>query len=89
MTIRDYIARRKRIFLILGMVCWLGFAASISFAGTSGGLSALNMLFFVGFGAAIIGVMLFLKCPRCGGPIGATNATIKMPNFLFTRRINI
>ena len=88
MTIRDHIARRKLKFLILAIASWLGFGASMPFAAESGGFPALSFLFFAGFGAAVLGIMLFLKCPRCRGPLGATNATIKMDNLLFTRRMN-
>jgi hypothetical protein len=76
------------MFLILAIVSWLGFGASMPLAAEPSGFPALSFLFFAGFGAAALGIMLFLKCPRCQGPLGATNATIKMDNFLFTRKMN-
>jgi hypothetical protein len=86
-TIRDYLARRKRLFIGLAVVSWLGAAGSM-FLAANGNVPWLFFVFFVGFAVAILGIMFFLRCPRCGGPIGATNATLVTDQMLFVRRIN-
>jgi len=86
-TIRDHLAKRKRFFIGLAVVSWLGAGGSM-FLAASGAFPWLFLVFFLGFGAAIIGIMFFLKCPRCGGPIGATNATLIASHMPLVRRIN-
>jgi len=76
------------MFIALAIVSWLGFGVSISLVDESVGFPALTFFFFACFGASVLGILLFLKCPRCRGPLGATNATLKMGDFLFTRRMN-
>ena len=74
MTIRDFLAARRRKLLILAFVAWLGFAFSGVLA-TENGMPWLTLLFFALFAAAVVLSMYWLKCPRCAGPIGMTNAS--------------
>ena len=74
------------MFIILAVISWLGAAASLFAAGQQ--FPWLFLVFFAGFGAAIIGIMYFLKCPRCHGPLGMTNASLSMSSVPFYRRMN-
>jgi hypothetical protein len=79
MTIRQYLKRRTRLFLAMAIGSWLLCALPIGLFGGSGQLQPgrgdipPTVAFFLGFpifAGAIIGMMFFVKCPRCSARLG-------------------
>jgi len=86
-TIRDILAARRRKLMILAFAGWLGFVFSGILA-TQHGTWWLPFPFFALFGSAVLLNMFWLKCPRCAGPLGMTNASLTGRVGLLYRRIN-
>jgi hypothetical protein len=85
--IRDTLAARRRKLMILAFAAWLGFAFSGVLAAQQG-ISWLPLPFFALFGVAVLLNIFWLKCPRCAGSLGMTNASLTGRVGLFSRRIN-
>ena len=70
-TIRDYLKRRTRRIMAVGIGGWLLCALAMSVLGQ--GATGPGPLFFVGFavfGGAIITLLFFVKCPKCKARFG-------------------
>lgn len=92
-TIREFLAARKRKFIILAIGSWLGVLASMFIGSETKGPQVLSLaasaVFFLGFAVAVLGILLFLRCPRCKGSVGSNNAPLLRDHFgLMGRRIN-
>jgi len=67
MTIRDYITKRARMFMVVGLASWLLFATSGMVAWLwPDSAPAITIIGFAGFAGAILGLIFFVRCPRCG-----------------------
>jgi hypothetical protein len=87
-TIRDFLAARRRKLMILAFVSWVGFALTgVVFAAQYQTLW-LTFLFFAMFGAAVMLHMFWLRCPRCAGPVGMTNLRFTGGTGVLTRRMD-
>jgi hypothetical protein len=87
MTIREFLAARRRNLMIVGFAAWLGFAGS-AFLGSRFEIPWLPFVFFALFGAVILLLFFWLKCPRCGGTLGAMNASFTKGGRFMPRCIN-
>jgi hypothetical protein len=87
-TIRKLITRRRRNFLILAFAAWLGFGGSMFVASTQGTPPWFTLIFFAAFGAAILGILFRLRCPRCKGSFGMINAPFNGKTTGINRRID-
>lgn len=67
MTIREHLAKKTRLFLGAALACW-AFTAGGAFLGTQD--TAVFLIGFVGFTAAILAMIFLVKCPRCGAKLG-------------------
>jgi hypothetical protein len=87
MTIREFLATRRRKLMVLGFAAWLGFAASGVIAAQHR-VTWLPFAFFVLFAAAVLGNLYWLKCPRCRGPLGITNLPLTERGAWFMRKMD-
>jgi hypothetical protein len=73
MTIRDYIKRRVRWAMAIGLCSWLVLAVlgPLGFHGSQ--LPAFAIIGVIVFIGAILSVQ-FIRCPRCSAPLGQTIA---------------
>jgi len=72
MTIREYLAARRRKLTGTAFAAWLGFAA-LAFYATQHRISWLTFVFFILFAATVLlANSYWLKCPRCRGPLRMT-----------------
>ena len=72
MTIRDLIKRRTRLVAATLFGGWLLFPISALFTDTIG-RGPPSPLFFVGFavfGASILAMLFWIRCPKCGTQFG-------------------
>src|SRR5690348_6962451 len=69
MTIRDYITKRVRLFMVIAVASWLLFGASVML-GKQQSFPALTLVGFAGFAGAILGTIFFVRCPRCHTMLG-------------------
>ena len=70
MTIREHLTKKIRLYSGVAVLFWLVYGASIVL-GHPADNPILTGVAFVGFGAAIVCVMFFVRCPRCSGKLGA------------------
>jgi hypothetical protein len=84
MTLRDYITRRARLVMATGIGSWLLFA--IGLALSNGQLSIVAIIGFAGFFGAIIGMLFFVKCPRCKFNLAQLAPHIASGRFFFAKR---
>jgi hypothetical protein len=78
MTIRDYIKRRVRWAMGIGISSWLLVALLGPLGFHSNVLPVFAIVGVVGFGGAILSIQ-FIRCPKCKAPLGQT---IAMPMAL-------
>jgi hypothetical protein len=69
MTIRGYIQKRTRRIMFIGIGSWL-LIATTAFLSEDKPNSILEIIGIVGFAGAILSIMFFVKCPRCGARLG-------------------
>lgn len=69
MKIRELIQTRTRRFIALAVGSWLVFASSSLF-GEGNQTFILELVGFLGFASAVIGIVFLVKCPRCGAKLG-------------------
>lgn len=74
MTIGEAINGKLRRAKIVGFLFWLAFAATM-FIPREGRVFFISMIPFAGFGGTILYIFFFIKCPRCGAPLGQAGAT--------------
>lgn len=88
MTIRTFLASRFRKLMLTGILAWLGCAAA-GFA-ASAGLVAEWFVFipFTGFFLVVLLMLLWVRCPRCGGPLGYIAGFLNAKNRFYQRRAN-
>jgi hypothetical protein len=90
-TIRQFLAARRRKFIIAVIACWLGgFMSMVAASETQrppSWLVVATTVFFAGVLLAIFAIFFFIRCPRCKGSLGANNAPL-VRDHLFARRIN-
>lgn len=60
--------------------CWLLFAAGI-FLLKDDALRPLLFIPFMGFGGSMLYILFFVKCPKCGTPLGQAMGSMSKPNF--------
>jgi hypothetical protein len=88
MSIRAFLASRFRKLMLFGVLAWLCCAAS--------GLSASSGLIpswvapipFIGFAAVVLLMLLWIRCPRCGGRLGQIVGYVNAKERFYQRRIN-
>jgi hypothetical protein len=92
-TIRQFLAGRKRKLIFVLIVCWLGIFVPMAVGAdrypAPPWLAIVSVVFFAGAMAAIIGILFFIRCPRCKGLLGTNNAPL-IRNWIgvLGRRIN-
>jgi hypothetical protein len=77
-TIRDYLKRRVRWCMAVGIGGWVIFASSIV---THVDNPMINILGFVMFGGSILALQWMLKCPRCSVRLGQIAMTLGIPGL--------
>ena len=87
MTIREFLAARRRKLMGVGFAAWLGFGASGVIAAQRG-VIWLPLVFFALFAAVALANLYWLKCLQCRGPIGITNLPLTERGGWFTRKAN-
>ena len=88
MTIREFMGRKRKRFVYLGIASWLGALIALFLSVSAGRFVWLFLPFFAGFGIAILGTMFLLKCPRCGGSLGRGNVPFQGTGVGIRRPIN-
>ena len=68
MTIREYVTKRARIFMALAFASWLFIAVSMALFKQNNPI--LTFIGFAGFGAAVLGMVFLVRCPKCHGMLG-------------------
>jgi len=76
-TIRDYIKRRVRWCMGIGIAGWVVIATSI---GTRVENPIVSMLGFLTFGGAILALQ-WIKCPRCSVRLGLLGIGLGVPGL--------
>ena len=69
-TIRDHLRRRSRLALLAVFLCAMALATATAFQGRALN-PALALLIVAGLAGSIVGVLLFVRCPRCSGNMAA------------------
>ena len=87
MTIREFLAARRRKLIGVVLVAWLGFAASAVY-GAQHRIVWLPFVFFALFVAAILANLYSLRCPRCRGPLGIANLPLTERRGRLTRKMD-
>ena len=88
MTIRSFLASRFRKLMLLGVLAW--FACAAAGIGVSAGLLAHWVAFipFAAFFAVVLLMLLWIRCPRCGGRLGQNAANLNGKDRFYQRRVN-
>jgi hypothetical protein len=88
MTIRMFLASRFRKLMFVGILAWLGCAAA-GF-GASAGLIPESVAFipFAGFFVVVLLMLLWIRCPRCRGPLGQNAGFLNAKDRFYQKRVN-
>ena len=81
MTLRDALTRQKRKATVVAYAGFAVFALSMAVGAGERPWLVAGMVGFVLFGAGILYLLFFLKCPACGGRIGYT---VSYPSAIFS-----
>ena len=74
--------------MLVGFGCWLAFAGA-GLAASSGYVPTWVVAIpFIGFGGAILTLLVRVRCPRCGGRLGQITGYLNPRWPGFTRPIN-
>jgi uncharacterized membrane protein YedE/YeeE len=88
MTIREVLGRKRKRFVYLGIAACVGALTALLLSVSSGTFPWLFLPFFACFGASVLGIMFFLKCPRCSGSLGRGNVPFEGTSAGIRRPIN-
>jgi hypothetical protein len=87
-TIRSFLTSRFRKLMFLGILAWFacagaGFAASARLVP-----EWLAFVPFAGFAVVVLLVLLWIRCPRCGSPLGQNAGFLNGKNRFYQKRVN-
>jgi hypothetical protein len=88
MTIRSFLTSRFRKLVFLLILCWFagagaGFAASARLAP-----QWLALVPFTGFAVTALLVLFWIRCPRCGSPLGQNVGFLNSRDRFYQKRVN-
>ena len=88
MTIRFFLASRFRKLMLVGVLAW--FACAAAGICVSTGLVAQWVAFipFAGFFVVVILMLLWIRCPRCGGALGQHAGNLNGKDRFYHKRVN-
>ena len=87
MSIREFLLARRRKLSLFGIAVWLGtFIAG--FVAFKYHVPWLRLPFFALLAVVVLLAIRWTKCPRCGGSLGAENATLSGRSLYLTGRID-
>jgi hypothetical protein len=83
-----FLASRFRKLMLIGILAWLGCAAAGFSA--SAGLIPVWIVFipFIAFFAVVRLMLVWIRCPRCGGPFGQNAGFLNWRDCFYQRRVN-
>jgi hypothetical protein len=88
MSIRAFLASRFRKLMLFGVLAWLCCAA-LGLSASSGLIpSWVAPIPFIGFAAVVLLILLWIRCPRCGGRLGQIVGYVNAKERFYQRRIN-
>jgi hypothetical protein len=87
-TIRMFLISRFRKLMLLGFLAWLSCAAA-GFCASARLIPGWSTLIpFAGFFAVVLLMLLWIRCPRCGGPLGQNAGFLNARDRFYQRRVN-
>jgi hypothetical protein len=87
-TIRTFLASRFRKLMITGILAWLGCAVA-GFCASFGLIPGwIVVIPFIAFFAVVLLMLLWIRCPRCGGPFGQNAGFLNWRDHFLQRRVN-
>lgn len=88
MTIRSFLTSRFHKLMIFGIAAWLG-CAGAGFAASARLLPQwLAFVPFIGFAAVVLLVLFWIRCPRCGNPLGQNAGLLNAKDRFCQKRVN-
>ena len=73
MTIRDHLAKKRRIVFLATFICWLfGILGFVSSQSKPDELPPVALLAFVGFMGCVVFALFGFRCPNCNNNLGYT-----------------
>lgn len=88
MTIRMFLASRFRKLMLFGVLAWFAFAGAGIAASSRLVPQWLPFVPFVGFAAVVLLVLLWIRCPRCGSPVGQNVGALNGKDRFYRKRVN-
>jgi hypothetical protein len=83
-----FLAARLRKLMIAVVVSWLAFTAA-GFGASARVIPAwVPFVPFAGFFAVVLLMLLWIRCPRCSGPLGQNAWYLNAKNRFYQRRVN-
>jgi hypothetical protein len=87
-TIRMFLASRFRKLMFVAILAWLGCAAA-GFSASAGLVPEwAPFIPFAGFFVVVLLMLLWIRCPRCGGPLGQNAGFLNAKDRFYQRRVN-
>jgi hypothetical protein len=87
-TIRMFLVSRFRKLMFAGILAWLSCAA----AGFSASARLIpgwaTFIPFAGFFVVVLLMLLWIRCPRCGGPLGQNAGFLNAKDRFYQKRVN-
>ena len=88
MTIRMFLLARFRKLMFAGTLSWLSCAAA-GFSTFAGFIPTwVALIPFAAFICVVLMTLLWIRCPRCNGPLGQNAGFLNVKNRFFQKRVN-